>query len=203
MTDKADVEQGRRQDWRGPVTGALRRWSARPDVLADPEQREGGRVWTTAADVLGRQLRSGDEVVAAWGDLTWEATVDDAPPGGGELWLRPATPVLTVPAVSDVHPVRELTTALIAAIGVSTPPERALEVQARVAQVLSPLLADFEGAVDSFEAEVRGTRELARRVLRELRAGDPPKRVRRLLKGPVGDELRQVARLSRRPPIGR
>lgn len=208
MTGQGSTAGGRatpsrqRDSWRGPVTGALRKWAARPDLLADPEQQDDGQVWTSRADVLGRQPRHGDEVIAAWGDVTWQAIVSGESDETGELWLTPKTDALVIPQVANAHSVHDLAQRLIETLHLSPEPERAFEIRARVAEALMPLMADFQGLVDTFEDEVRADRETARQILRALRSGTPSKRVRRLLDGPVGEDLVRLARVPRRP-IGR
>lgn len=191
------VKRGQRGAWRGPVTGAARRWAARPDVLADPEQRDGPLVWTTRHDVLGRVPREGEVVVAAWGDYTWTATVATAPDEADELWLTPAAEPVRLPNVTELHAAREVAQRIIHALNLHPEPERALELEGQIARSLLPVLADFQGLLDSFEDEVRLNRETARRILRELKSADPPKRVRKLLDGPVGEDLARLARLPR------
>ena len=195
--DSVRTRRRHRDAWRGPVTDAMRQWGARPDLLADPDQRDGEQVWTTSSDVLVRSLRVGDRVVAAWGDATWTAVVQAIADEGDELWLSPPHELVTLPAVNSVHRVRDITLAVLDAIGVTEPPERVLQMQGAVARVLSGVLGDFQGAVDTYEDEVRSTREVAHRVLQALRANDPPKRLRKLLNGPAGEDLARLARLPR------
>ena len=60
----------------GPLARAARLWTAWPDVIADPDQRDAdGRLWTTADDILpGTTVAPGTRLVAAWGDVTFTAT---------------------------------------------------------------------------------------------------------------------------------
>lgn len=88
----------------GPVASALSSWLADPDVIADPYQLHGTRVWAHASDILeGALAGDGATVMAAWGDVTWSARVEWDPQALDWLWLEPVE-LSEVPRVEQIHP---------------------------------------------------------------------------------------------------
>lgn len=73
-----------------PLSEVATLWTAEPDVIADPSQVEGGRVWTRARDILpGREVVPGHLVHAAFRDESFRALPawDGVEPD--TLWLLP------------------------------------------------------------------------------------------------------------------
>lgn len=95
----SDLPPGKKDEPRGPhtVSSHLSRWLRRPQVLADPEQVESGRIWTRARDVLpGTYIRSDRPLLAVWGRAAFEARPEWDDTELGTLWLH-KTSDLSVP----------------------------------------------------------------------------------------------------------
>ncbi|GAA1261525.1 hypothetical protein [Oryzihumus leptocrescens] len=164
-----------------PVAAALRAWLALPDVLADPHQREDGRVWTRAQDVLPHAtLRPGRAVVACWGETTWQALPewDDLDPS--LLWLRPLTASVDVPSPAAAH--------------------RLDSRQGACGETdLAELVDDFDLSVEVLMQTIRTYRSLARALLRQIGQDLPPRSQARLLDSAAGRQLFALARRARLP----
>jgi hypothetical protein len=110
----------------------LRAWLRLPDVVADPEQTEDGRVWTRAQDVLpGVVVREGTALTAAWGDRVWTVLpvwADDEPDG---LWLENLDEPSGPPDPQQAYPLRSLVDSLDGAC------------RADIEAALSMLVSDF------------------------------------------------------------
>ena len=103
-------EPGETHDEVGPLSRTAALWVSRPEVLADPDQRDAlGRVWTTADDILpGTVIVPGTRVVAAWGDVTFTARPRWDETAALVLWLEEPAPSVGRPKPS---PEASLTTA--------------------------------------------------------------------------------------------
>lgn len=93
---------------------AVAAWLADVDVLADPDQRYGDKVWTRAQEIFpGAEVVEGRPVVAAWGDATWTALPRWDDEELDTLWLQPLRPPQGAPTVDTSRLVRALTTRLL------------------------------------------------------------------------------------------
>ncbi|MGY1608470.1 hypothetical protein [Geodermatophilus sp. SYSU D00700] len=105
----------------GSLHAAVTAWLAEPDVLADPEQRDGERVWTRAEDILpGATIRDGQPAVAAWGEVTWRARPRWDPDELTTLWLTPVGSPATPPQLDVADTARQLTQLLMALLAPHT-----------------------------------------------------------------------------------
>jgi hypothetical protein len=96
------------------VYAAVAAWLAAADVLADPDQRYDGEVWTRAQEIFpGAEVVEGRPVVAAWGDATWTALPRWDDEELDTLWLQPLGPPRGVPTVDASLLVGALTAHLV------------------------------------------------------------------------------------------
>lgn len=187
-----------------PVTESLAAWAAWPDMLADYHQRAERGVWTTAEDVLpGRQVTAGRPVTAAWGEMTWQATVGADPGDDVLIWLTPVTDPARIRDPLQVHAVDRLVADVLADLRADvllgadrSQLEAALQVALR--RRLAGVLADFMATTNLFLREIRRDRAAARGLLAEL-AHAPEAEGRQLLYSPAGRLLYRLARRARPP----
>lgn len=166
----------------GRVAAALRAWLRLPDVVADPEQTEDGRVWTRAQDVLpGVVVREGTALTAAWGDQVWTAMpiwVDDDPDG---LWLDGMDQPTGAPQVGNFHREEAIVNRLDGAD------------RDTIAAVVGALLADFDDTVRVSAGAQENQRRWAAGLIDDL-ARVSPAALRALDELPTGRVLRAFAR---------
>jgi hypothetical protein len=162
--DPTAAPQGR-EIGRHRVSGPLARWLRRPEVLADPEQVEGGRIWTRARDVLpGTRIRSERPLIGVWAHAAFEARPEWDDSELGTLWLHKTTD-LDVP-----RPTLAYGTAPAAEAGPATAQSSTDEARAP----FTPGAEDLTRVVEDFEECLRlllADREDIRTVLRTLARG--------------------------------
>jgi hypothetical protein len=187
-----------------PVASSLIAWTAWPDVLADYHQRGEDGVWTRPTEVLpGCHLAV--PIIAAWGEMTWEADFAKDPKDPTLVWLRPVTAPARIKSPRQVHSPERLAAAIAADLRAAcTTAEGATPSEDELARILRPhlyeILADFSATVALLVQQVRRDRSVATALLRAL-AELPTPLGQQLLDSPVGSLVYRLARRNRpRPP---
>jgi hypothetical protein len=186
-----------------PVTDSLRAWTAWPDVLADFHQRGEGGVWTRHRDILpGRQVRVAP-IIAAWGEMTWEAAPADHPGDPTWVWLTPVTEPAQVRRPRQAHDPERLIAAVIDDLRtVLGDRDDWQEIEAILVRALrqriQAVLADFSATVSLLLQEVRRDRSVATMLLGALADLPAPLR-QQLLRSPAASLVYRLARRGRPP----
>jgi hypothetical protein len=173
-------------------------------VLADFYQRDEKGVWTRPRDVLpGRRVRGVVPIIAAWGEMTWEAAEADRAGDPTLVWLRPVTEPAEVQEPRHVHSPERLAAAILADVRRGLAEEETWDrVEALLARALRrhlhAVLADFSATVRLLVQQVRRDRSVATALIRALAELPAPVGVQ-LLRSPVGALVYRLARRARPP----
>lgn len=171
-------------DPRHPIADRLVRWLQEPEIIADPEQTEDGRVWTRAQDLIpGAVVRDGQPLTAAWGELTWTALPVWDEQDIDTLWLCPIGAPEPPPEARTVHDLSSAVERIL------SQPDRA-----NVESVVQDLLGDFGASIEIIVQTQRRHRQWARQLLEDLDKLRPAA-LRALDRERSGQHLRALARL--------
>jgi hypothetical protein len=177
-----------------------RRWLADVQVLADPTQLDGGRVWTRAQDVLpGVVVVPGVPLTAAWGEQTWQGVPEWDPNDVDGLWLTPVTEPHGPPDGYAGCAAGRLVQSLRLRIGQANgtaPTSEVDELSRTVSDLLEPALDDLIATVALLVEAVQRDRRTAQDAVSAL-ADLPAKERRRILESQEGTALLTLARRSR------
>jgi hypothetical protein len=145
------------------VASQLQQWLSEVQVLADPEQRDGDRVWTRAQDLLPAVVpQPGTTLTAAWGSAVWLAVPEWDEREVDTLWLRPLSGPITAPRAPGPPDQLGANRTQSASPASRTSRGSALHPSA------TELLEDFDWCLALTAQQVTASRDLAGRVLDEL-----------------------------------